>query len=376
MPVDTRSRNVSEGPHPWRIPLVGLLVLSAFRPSLGAETAAETTELLARAYQYKAAGDSEGALAAFEAARAAGADVQRVALEIAYVRLGRGEVSRAREDLDRARTGPDPSLAEQARREIAALPSRLWAELYADSYGWSRTAGGGPGADFVPTVRVRALIRPSLDADVHVYLFGQATRDLASRGRNASALPEIYADNRALAGAGVLARMWRRRLGVFAQAGPAFALVDDGAAQVALDARGGAFLGAETAGCRPRPGGLRLTLRPCAETYAEAVYVSRFDHNVVGFGRWRLAATTLVTGPVAWQLAIETRAAVDRNRNFYNNFADAGVGHRFRLLGRVPLDVLVGVHAGSAFGIASRDPAPRPLHYVDARLQAATYLEF
>ncbi len=187
----------------------------------------------------------------------------------------------------------------------------------------------------------------------------------------------IYADDHAVLGVGVEARVWRRQIGFFAQVGPAFDLLDDGQPRVTLDARAGAFLGWETAGCAPEPSSVFTVGRePCAEVYAEAVYVSRFASNVVAFARPRLAVSYLLMGPMAWQLVAEGRIAKDRNDDYYNNFADAGLAQRWRLLRPLRIDLMLGVHGGAYFGLAGRDPLPRPLTYADVRLQAATYLEF
>jgi hypothetical protein len=190
-------------------------------------------------------------------------------------------------------------------------------------------------------------------------------------------VPEIYADNYAMTGGGLLLRLFERQVGLFAQGGPAVNLLDDGRQRVSFDGRGGLFFGLESPGCRPEaPGGVRLRLLPCADLYGEGVYVSRFDHNVIGFVRGRAGLGWMVTGPVAWQLVGEARTAGDLDGHHWNNFADAGAGHRWRLLGPIPIDLQLGAHVGSYFGREARDPAPSRKGYADLRLQAATYVEF
>jgi hypothetical protein len=187
----------------------------------------------------------------------------------------------------------------------------------------------------------------------------------------------VYADNYALLAVGATAAFWGRRVGVFAQAGPAFNLMDDGRPATAFDARAGAFLSVESAGCRPSPSsGARFVLRPCSEAYAEATWLSRFDHDVVVFARGRAGATVLVTGPLAWQVLGEVRAAVDRNEDYYDNFVDAGAGLRWRLQRFLPLDLFAGLHAGTYLGVEGVDPAPTPLTYLDLRAVLTTFIEF
>jgi hypothetical protein len=334
---------------------------------------ASPASLLQQAYRLKAGGDLEGAARSFRRAQAAGADAQRVALEVGYLDRGRGALGDAHDQFASAARGPDPALAAQARRELDVLPRRLSAELYADAQGWHRPSGGLV-TDLVPTVRVRGYLRPSLDLDLALYVFAQATRDTASRGRDGNGVPAIYADDYALTGGGVLLRLAQRRLGLFFQGGPAFNLLDDGRPARALDLRGGAFFGAETDGCRPdRGSGFHLSF--CSDLYSEGIYVSRFRHNVVGFARAHAGLGYLVTGPVAWQLLLQGRASADRNADYYNNFADGGLVQRWRLLRGLPLDLSLGVNAGRYTGRAGLDPAPTRLGYLDLRVLAATYLE-
>jgi hypothetical protein len=322
---------------------------------------------LSAAYQRKATGDLGGAVEAFRAARAAGADPQRVALELAYTYLALGETAAARDELVAASRGLDAGLAEQARGQLATLPGPWWGDVYAEASGWHRVRGAGGSTDVVPTLRVRGMRRLAPSPELDLYAFAQATRDTASRVVGAT--PRIYADDRALAGAGVLLRLWRRRLGVFAQLGPAVPLIGGGA-RLALDARAGGYLAAETAACASRGHAT------CAELYAEAVYTRRFDHDVQALVRGRLARAYLDTGALRWELFVEARAAADRNGDYYNNFVDVGAGPRWRLRTAVPLDVLLGGHAGSYLGRAYRDPAPSSLGYAELRILATTYVEF
>jgi len=353
-----------------------LLLGAATARAEGPASAPSAATLLDQAYQLRAAGDPAGAAAAFTAAAAAGGDAQRISMELGYLALDAGDDARARRCFEDAERGPDAELARRAQAQLRFLPGHFGGDLYADIYGWGRFAGAARGGDVVPTLRVRGFYRPFLSVDISLYAAAQGTRDLASVGLGGGGLPVIYADDYAVLGAGVLARVWRRQIGIFAQVGPAFDLLDDGKPRVALDARAGAYLGWETAGCAPPSGAeITLALRPCAEAYAEAVYVSRFASNVIAFARPRLAVNYLLVGPLAWQLVLEGRVAKDRNDDYYNNFADAGLAQRWRLLRPLRIDLMLGLHSGAYFGLAGRDPAPHPLTYTDVRLQAATYLE-
>ena len=144
-----------------------------------------------------------------------------------------------------------------------------------------------------------------------------------------------------------------------------------------IDARAGAHISLENAGCWPAPSsGSALRAAGCLELYGEVTYVNRYAHDVIGFVRGRSSLSFAITGPLEWQLSAELRAAKDKNGEDYNNFADLGAGPRLRLLAPVHVDLMLAPHFGSYFGQQHLDPAPDPLHDLDLRAQAATSLEF
>jgi len=329
-------------------------------------------------YDRKAEGDFAGARDAFLMAMEWGEDPQIVHLELGFLAQQQGD-----EDLAKEHFGEAHHIARErarlARSQLMALPRLFWGELYADVFAWARFAPES-GGDLVPTARVRGYLHPIRGVDLDFYVFAQISRDTASRALSAQGYPLIYADNTFMVGGGVQFRFWKRRVGLFVQVGPAVNLLDDGRERVWLDLRGGAFASLETPRCRPEPidggRGSGPVLAPCAEVYGEVVYVSRFSHNVIGQLRGRLGLTYLLTGPVAWQPQVEGRALKDIDNDYYNNLADVGFGHRWRLLQPFPLDLMVGVHLGTYFGLENLDPAPDPLTYAEFRLQAATGFVF
>jgi hypothetical protein len=326
-------------------------------------------------YARKASGDLDGAAAAFERAKVAGFDAQRVELELSYLDLAARRVTAARARLKSAAHGPDPLLAAQAREELDALPRALRRDLYLEAFGWARAAGAERRSNLVPMLRVRALYQPFVAVPLDGYVFAQGTRDLLSG--DVAGVPRIYADGRAVAGAGLQLRVFGSRAALFAQAGPAFALVDDGRDDVLLDVRAGAVGNVESRGCSPEPRrGASLRVAPCADAYGAAVYFSRFGDDLVASARGRAGATWLVTGSVAWTLLLETQASADRIGHPYDNFFEAGLGHRWRLLRPLKVDLLAGVSSGVVLRGRAVEPVPEDRTYLELRLLAATYSEF
>ncbi len=335
---------------------------------------------LEAAYRMRAAHRLEAAKSALERARREGASRQRVDLELGYVDAERGDSLGAALHFRSAGDGPEADVAAQARRELAYAPHTLWADVYADALGSRVSSAERTTGTVVPTVRARGYFRPSLGLDLHVYAYAQATRDTAS-GRGEGGVPEIYADNYAIFGAGARYRLWGGKLGFYAQIGPAInlapSLTDASRPATTIDGRAGFDLYAETDHCAPpsHDGAAPMAV-PCAEIYAEGAYFSRFGQNAIGFVRPRGAITALVTGPVAWQGVIEGRAAGDAKHEYYNNFVEAGVGPRLRLLAPFRFDVLATASAGTFLGVHHTDPLPRSLGYTGLRVEASTYVAF
>ncbi len=321
------------------------------------------------------------AIRALEEAKEKGADLCMVALERGYLEAEQGNPAKARRALkEAAKCDENDQVRDAARRLLRSRYHLFWGDLYVELFGWDQFApSSNRFRNLVPVVRARGYLHPIPKVDLDPYVFAQVSRDVASRGRTTTGFPQIFTDNSAMFGVGLLVRGWKRRVGIYAQIGPAINLLDDGRDRVSLDARVAAFFAVTTPTCYPTPqmtgSGVRALFAGCAESYAEAVWVSRFDHNVITVGRGRIGFTALVTGPVAWQPIAELRVFKDINDDFWNNLIDAGAGIRWRLLMPFGLDVMLGVHGGSFFGLENVDPAPDPLHYAELRLLLTTYVE-
>ena len=303
---------------------------------------------------------------------------QYAALKAGYEALAAEDPKAARAHFLEAKKGDDPNYSAQARAELRHLPKPAWADVYFGGYGWVR-ATEPSSSDFVPTLRLRGFLHPIINVDLDPYIFVQVSRDVASRSEGPEGYPLIYADNHLMVGGGLQFRFWKKRVGLFVQAAPAFNLVrgeDD--PLVALDVRAGAFFSLLVPNCDPEPqkAGARKERALCADIYSEAVYVSRFDHNLLAIVRGRLSLTYLVTGPVAWEPYVAVRLLKDIRNDYWNNLADAGIGHRWRLLAPFGLDLMVGLHGGGYFGLENVDPAPELLTYAEFRVQIGAYAAF
>jgi len=334
---------------------------------------------LEQGWKLSGEGDHVGARRAFLTAGELGGDPQLIALELGYNALARGDRREAWEYFHEASEGPDPDKDAKALAQLEHLTGPFWGDIYGDTYGWWRLTPER-SLNAVPMIRARGYWTPWGKLDLHAYLFIQASRDLASRGRGPDGYPLIYADNTLMFGPGVLFRFLDRRAGVYAQLGPAVKLVDDGEQRWWFDARIAAYLSLEGGptwpGALPRGEWSKGADGVWRELYAEAVYASRFDHNIIAMARGRAGLSPLVSGSVAWQPLLQVRAFGDLHGDYWNNRADLGIAHRWRWQTKVPLDVLVGFNVGSYYGRENLDEAPDPLVFTELWLQAVTYYQF
>lgn len=319
------------------------------------------------------------AAASLETAAKEGADRCAILLETGYLEGAQNHGVKARKAFREAAQCDEKAIRKAARAELRTKYRLFWGDFYGELFGWHRfLPQASRNSNLVPTARLRGYIHPIPHLDIDPYIFAQVSRDVASRAQGPNGFPLILADNTAMFGVGVLLRAWYRRIGLYAQLGPAVNLLDDGRQRWFFDARVAGFFAVSAPTCNPAPQltapGARLEFSPCAEVYAEAVWVSRFDNNVFTMGRGRVGFTALVTGPVAWQPIAEGRVLKDILNDYWNNLADVGLGIRWRLLTPIGLDLMLGVHGGSYFGLYNVDLPPDPLGYAELRLQAATYV--
>jgi tetratricopeptide (TPR) repeat protein len=340
------------------------------------ETARDWLQL---AWSRKADGDPEGAEEALLAALDAGGDEATIALELGYLYHSQERFEESEEWFKRARQASSEGI-RQARTELQALQPKFWGEAYGQLFGWWRFYPCNR-ANLMPFAQVRGFYHPFEHIDLDPYVYVNASRDLASRGEGPLGFPVVYADNTIGTGVGVLYRYWDRQAGAYAQMGTAINLMDDDRQLVWFDVRIGAYVDLQDKeGCWPAAMlegeryGAPMTF--CWEAYGEAVYLSRFDHNIVTQARGRAGASAIVTGRVAWQPLLESRLHKDLLNDYWNNLYEVGAVHRWRLLDPFRLDLMVGLHYGTYFGLYRVDPPPATLGYAELRLLLETGFNF
>jgi hypothetical protein len=311
-----------------------------------------------------------------------GASHQLVEIYRGYLDKLRKDDFAARKHFKEAAKGEDEDLAKQAKAELRYTAKPVWGDLYGEGFGWARIWPEEQRFDdFAWLLRARGYLHPFPKVGFDPYIFFQLSGDVKSQqAGNAASFgqPLIYADNTALVGGGLLLRFWKNRISLWGQVGAAFPwvkLTSDPPVQLDIQI-GGAIMFASKE-CRPPDGApAYVTTMWCAEFYGDTVYRNRPYDNVFFSARGRIGLHYLVTGPVAWSPVFEVRFMKDVRNDFWANLIDAGIMHRWRLMGPVGVDLTLGIHAGTLFGLSRVDQPPPILGYVDLRLGIAAYVAF
>ncbi|MCS7314210.1 MAG: tetratricopeptide repeat protein [Bryobacterales bacterium] len=268
-----------------------------------------------------------------------------------------GQDDRALRWFQMASYSPDPAIASEATRASRSLQASLarlrssfwWLPFYSSrwrdvfSYSQLRTE-----------FRFRRLpLRP----------YGSLRFIGDSRSRPGGAIPQYFSETALIAAIGISTPGFRGSV-LWAEAGVAISYLErppggrrlgDWRGGLAFSRAFGRPLGAESGG-------------RFFETGADAVYLSRFDHDVLFYWRNRAgytAARSQSLGGLATQCYWNLNVAADARRQYWASFVESGPGFRFRWEAMpagmyFSLDLLRGVHTLNRYN-------PRRPNYWDWR---------
>jgi tetratricopeptide (TPR) repeat protein len=170
--------------------------------------------------------------------------------------------------------------------------------------------------------RVGAVIEDT--HEVEAYLGLRASVD--TRSGNGPFGTQIYNDNAAVIAAGLRARpIPDVPLSLFIEAGTAYDITDRNRDRWRGDVRGG-FLFYDEWNMAPACGERKGGVRPVADFYADGIYFSRYDDNVLFFFRARPGLRLSETENHAIDLYLHGAAGFDTSGVNYNNFEELGAG--------------------------------------------------
>lgn len=214
--------------------------------------------------------------------------------------------------------------------------------------------------------------RPEAGGPVSFYLNERVTRDSRSHG---GSLPVVFSDNVGLLGAGISVQPQGWNVTLLAEANLAFNLTQTAEHsgdtepdyRVTLyyyrrsESRWYGPIGALTFG---RARGERLF----TDYDASLGYYSRYDHNGIAYLQIREGVRLADWGTSRLSSYAKLNMAGDVNHDFFNNFAELGMGLELQPHREVNLGLRIEYLRGTYFGIEGQDPNPYGDRYDDFRV--------
>lgn len=269
------------------------------------------------------------ALAWFERAVALQPERADLWRQIGYIRKALGQRAGAIAAFARA-VQVDPA-DDAARGELAYLQTATPAtgpaeqgDIFAETYAAPEYNSHWDMAVLPLQARVGVVLAdaPVLEGYVGVRL------NADSRSGKGPFGPQVFTDNMAQIAAGLRVRPLTG-LALFVEGGAAYDLVDRGRTRWRGDLRGG-FLYYNDWNMAPREGG---GIRPVADVYADGIYYSRYDDNVLFTARVRPGLRLAESPRRALDAYLHAAAGFDTKGLSDNQFEELGAGAAVRLFG-------------------------------------------
>lgn len=298
--------------------------------------------------------------------RAAALQPERADLwrQIGYIRKALGQTAAALTAFERAAAldpADDAARGEQAYLRQAmepgstAPPERFFAETYAAPEYNSHWA--------MAVLPVQARVGAVLADNPAVEAYAGLRINVDSRSGAGPFGPQVFTDNMAAVAAGLRVRPLTG-LVLFVEAGGAYDLADRGRSRWRGDLRGG-FVYYNDWNMAPRPAG---EIRPVADVYADGIYYSRYDDNVLFTARVRPGLRLVESKRLAFDVFLHGAAGFDTKGLRDNRFEELGGGGVLRLIGPAGLALRgEGVRVYRHDGLAS---------YTTARVRMEHFARF
>jgi Tfp pilus assembly protein PilF len=307
------------------------------------------------AYMSVADGDLASAARNFAGVRMLDPGDYETALELGYLYDSLHNEKAAEQAFIAAEASPDPKVREAAaegRETVRAAIQPLFLDVYAAPFYTSRFS------DKIAELEAILGWRPRLEGPLTLYLAGRLTRDTRSRTGLA---PQIYEDNWASVGPGIRLQPWGWNLNLTAEYDAAYNLIrsfehprqTEGDWRVVLADYG--YLGGP--------------LRTFADADASAGFYSRYRNNVIGNLQARAGFKVWDRDFVRVLVFAPFNVLRDRNRDYFNNVAETGVGAELQPLTRLNFRIRAEALRGKYINVTGgRDRNPYGRYYGDFRL--------
>ncbi|MBI3299890.1 MAG: tetratricopeptide repeat protein [Elusimicrobia bacterium] len=324
----------------------------SFRDALRADPGrAEVAKQLG--YMSLADGDPAGAAKEFSKVRRLFPQDHRTALELGYVYDSLHDEAGAERSFEAAAASPDSEIreaAEAALRNIRGRKDPYYVDVYAAPTHTTRFS------DTILSLEVVAGYKPPRWGPLSAYLASRLTQDSRSRS---GTRPDIYSDNLVSLAPGLRLQPKGYNLSLTAEWGLSVNLLRSQEHPHATQADGRVVLSDYHYWGGP--------VRTFVDLGGSLGHYDRYHGNIIldlqlrgGIEVWDNGVSQLsVYGPV--------KLLKDRNRDFYNNLFEVGLGAEFQPATKVNLKARVERLFGRYAGVSGRDPNPYGPRYADWR---------
>ncbi len=306
-------------------------------------------------------GDLVGAAKSFEGARRIAPDDCAGALELGYIYVRLHNDAKAEKAFASTQWCPDQkvrSAGAAALKTLRAADPSLYLDIYAAPLFTSRFQ------DKIAFLEAAAGWKPRSEWPVSFYVAARYMQDSRSRSGD---IPEIYSDNAASLGAGIKLQPKNMNLNLTAEVDPTRNLTRSAEHPDRAETNKRVVLG-DYAYWERR--------RLFADAGASLGYYSRYRDNVIAYAQLR-------GGAVAWDgdgarasLYVPVYASKDGNRDFFNNFVEAGAGSELASTGAMNFKLRAEYLRGFYMGIQGRDRNPYSRAYNDFRVMLIWSVRF
>ncbi|WP_133127753.1 tetratricopeptide repeat protein [Legionella nagasakiensis] len=252
-------------------------------------------------------------------------------------------------------------------QQTKALPPPYFSEIYFNPFTQSRF-----GLTVTPFV-FRIGIEQHNPMQSKTYLFFRRTDD--NRSENLGEISQIYEDNVQIMGIGGQITPFRGLPIVgFIETGAAYDLVYRDRNRWRGDLRGG-FMYYQEYGARPAYFD-KLQISSCyySDWYADAIYFSRYNNNVIGLIRTHQGMRLLQYHSSMLNLYMTGRVIADTRREFFNNLAEIGPGIAFVPSNRFNLQLRFEHIKGAYLPVGGASVNPYGKYYSNNLVQLHFYV--
>lgn len=328
-----------------------------------------------KAYQALNDNDYEKALA-FQKKAYALNESEFLAMQIGYTLQKMHDGKESIRYFNLAKKSQDKAIKKQAQNALdnlsgishSLLPNPYFSEIYFAPFYFSRF-----DLAVMPSIfRLGKWLED--DKGTQVYLSVRYTKDNKSQNKNQ--ISQIFEDNVFVSAIGASTRFFNDYpIRIFIEAGMATDLIYQNRDKSRWDVRGGGFYANNWHHQKNKNAFINQILGDETSLYADAIYFSRYDNNIISTINFRHHNYLMQNKKVGLvDRYLLGRASFDTNQDFFNNFIEYGIGVSFKPANLSWLTFSVEQRFGNYLTFNSKGDNPYNNHYQNRVAQIVAHV--